>query len=269
MGAPCAPGLIDWLLVLETTLARPGRRWQAWLATILFALAAGCSSAPLAGKPCPCATGYKCCTASNMCVADDQQCPRCTPIKLMSMSITHDGGPHPQPDGGPDAVQFGTPPEQWVSYTFQGSSDDQATLTMTPDGIGFHVTATAVTAYAGVGLSFLGDDCIDGTDLTGVQFEFDGDLGGRRLKVSVVADDDVSTLFDMRGICTGGSTMCFGPTSLVDPTSGPHMVPFQGLAMGMPVDTLSRQHIIKVQWQLDPAVIPTVDFTISNVQFYR
>jgi hypothetical protein len=274
MGAPCTPGLIDSPSVLETTLARRGRRWQAWLATMLLALAAGCSSAPIAGKPCECPTGYVCCGLSQTCMANEAQCRRCTPVRFASpIMITRDGAPHSNPDGGPDAVQFGTPPA-WVSYTYPGSADDQATLTLTPDGNGFHVTATVMKAYAGVGLSYLGGndgtECIDGTDLTGVKFDFDGDPGGHVLKLSVAADDDVSTMFDPRGICTGG-TMCFGPSYNVHPVSGQNTVPFQLLDMGVPVSSLgslSLLHLIKVQWELDPATNPSADFTISNVQLY-
>jgi len=251
---------------------------MAWLGALLFAWAAGCSSAPLAGKSCPCATGYTCCQPSNTCVADNQQCPRCTPIKLTSMSITRDGAPHPQPDGGPDAVQFGADPEQWVSYTYQGTGQNVPTVAMTPDGNGFRVMASvdvsgggATYAYAGAGVSFLSkSECIDGTDLTGVEFEFACDVGqSKQLIVGVVADEDVSiTSGDLRGRCTGGMNTCFGQTVFVDATAGMHQVPFQSLTGGMPVGNLSLDHIVDVQWQLPAVQIPSADFTISNVQFY-
>jgi len=193
------------------------------------------------------------------------------------MSITRDGGPHPQPDGGPDAVQFGTPPEQWVSYTYEGTGQNVPTVEMTPDGIGFRVMASVdvstsgtTNAYAGVGLSFLSSsDCIDGTALTGVEFELAGDVGQPSLIVGVVADEDVSTMSgDLRGGCTGGMNMCFGPTAYVDAAAGMHKVPFQMLSGGMPVSKLSLDHIVDVQWQLPGVQIPVADFTISNVQFY-
>jgi hypothetical protein len=247
------------------------------LGIALLALAAGCTPAPLAGKSCPCAAGYTCCDASMMCVADTAQCsrPRCTPVKLTNPLITHDGAPHPQPDGGLPAVQFGTPPEQWVSYTYQGDGQAVPTLTMTPDGNGFHVTASvdvadssALNTYAGVGLSFLSDNCIDGSDLTGVQFDFDGDLGEPSLIVGVVSDSDLGTSFDPRGICTGSRTMCFGPTGFDNTDIGTHHVTFASLHGGMPIDKLDAGHIVNVQWQLPAVQIPMADFTISNVQFF-
>jgi hypothetical protein len=160
-------------------------------------------------------------------------------------------------------------PEQWVSYTYESDGQPVPTLTMTPDGSGFHATASVVTGFAGVGLSFLSDDCIDGTDLTGIRFDFDGDLAGRRLNVGVLAEDNVSTMYDGRGTCTGGRTMCFGPMSSISPTIGTNSVPFQSLTTGMPVPTLSTQRIINVQWELGAAQIADADFTISNVQFYK
>jgi hypothetical protein len=265
-------------------LVRPGRPRQAWLATALLALAAGCSSsAPLAGKPCPCATehGYTCCDASNMCVTEIAQCaapppPPCTSVKLMNLVIMHDGGPH-SGDGGPDAIQFGSEPELWVSYPFEGEGQQVPTIELTPDGNGFRVMASIdltasdqLNLYAGAGVSFLSPNCIDGSDLTGVQFEFAGDLGASQLFVGVVADEDVSTTTpDPRATCTGGKNKCFGPNHLVDATPGLHQVPFEILSGGMPVPKLSIGHIVDVQWQLPAVQIPHADFTISNVQFYR
>ena len=260
-------------------MARSGRCWQAWLATLLLALTVGCtSSAPLAGKPCPCATelGYQCCDASSMCVTNlATQCAtpprRCQSTKLMNPVITQNGGPDQTPDAGADAVQFGSSTEQWGSYTYPVSSSDQATLTMTPDGNGFHVTATVTSAYAGVGLSFVSDDqCVDGTDYAGVQFEFDGTTGGHVVRFIVMADDDVSHQDDMRGTCTGGSMSCYGPRTNVDPYTPLNMVTFDSLHSGSPDDVLDRQHIIKVQWEVEAASTPSeADFTISNVQFYQ
>jgi hypothetical protein len=242
---------------------------------MLLALVVGCTAAPLAGKPCPCdtAAGYTCCDATMTCVSDSALCmrARCTPIPSNDQTITRDGGPHAQSDGGVDAVQYGASPEQWVSYTYAGDPDhDWATLTLTPQGNGFHVVAHATTMYAGVGLSFLSDNqCIDGTDQRGVQFDFLGDTGAHLLKFSVMADDDVSTQFDTRGMCTGGSMMCYGPTKNVTPSMGLNMVAFDDLRSGMPVDRLTQQRIIKVQWEIEATTMPPdADFTISNVAFY-
>jgi len=188
---------------------------------------------------------------------------------LMNPVITQDGGPHQQPDGGADAVQFGTAEEQWVSYAYPDSSSDQATLTMTPDGNGFHVTAAVTGAYAGVGLSFQSDnECIDGTGWTGIQFEFVGDTAGHVVRFIVMADDDVSHQNDNRGTCRGGSMSCYGPRTNVNPNIALNMVPFDSLSSGTN-DVLDRQHIIKVQWEVEAANTPSAaDFMISNVRFY-
>jgi hypothetical protein len=272
MGAPRGQGLIDLASVQETTL---GRRWQAWLATVVLALAAGCTAAPLAGKPCGCATGYYCCDASNVCVTNlATQCaapPRCQPTKLMNPVITQDGGPDQSPDAGTDAVQFGVSTEQWGSYTYPVSSSDQAMLTMTPDGDGFRVTAIVTSAYAGVGLSFVSvDGCVDGTDYAGVQFEFNGTTAGHVVRFIVMANDDVFQQDDMRGTCTNGSNLCYGPWANVDPTMTPNKVAFDSLHSGFPDEVLDPQHIIKLQWEVqDNGTTSEADFTISNVQFYR
>jgi hypothetical protein len=174
-----------------------------------------------------------------------------------------------------DGVQFGAGAEQWVSYPFESDGQKIPVVEMTPDGNGIRIMASIdVTAsnpvYAGAGVSFLGKDCVDGADLTGVQFEFAGALGASQLLVGVVADDDVSntTSDDPRGTCTGGKNMCFGPMFQVDATPGTHRVDFQMLSGGMPVHELSVGHIVDVQWQLPPVPIANADFTISNVQFY-
>jgi hypothetical protein len=285
MGAPRAPGLIELPRVQEITLAQAGWRGQAWLAAALLALTAGCpSSAPLADKSCPCATeqGYYCCDASSMCVTNlATQCsmpppPPCTSHRLMDPIITHDGEPRPQ-DGGVDGVQFGAGTEQWASYTFEGDGQNTPIVKMTSDGNGIRImasldltTSDSSNTYAGAGVSFLGNDCVDATEWTGVQFDFAGDVGAPQLIMGVVAEEDVSTTSgDPRAICTAGKSKCFGPNAYVDATDGMHQVPFDILKGGTPVPKLSVGHIVDVQWQLPGDQIPHADFTISNVQFYR
>jgi hypothetical protein len=145
---------------------------------------------------------------------------------------------------------------------------------MLPEGNGVHVTASVVaiggvpSLYAGAGLSFLGNDCIDASDLTGVRFQLDGDLAQHSLAVGVVSIDDVSTMYDPRGICTGGMTQCYGPTAPVTPSVDPISVTFGSLFSGLPALGVDPRHIINVQWQLGSPTNTVADFTISNVQFY-
>jgi hypothetical protein len=268
MGVPCAPRLIDSPSVRETTLAQ---RWQAWVATVLLALAAGCSSAPLAGKSCPCSAGYMCCSPSMTCVVDASECI-CPSKPLANLLLTSGGTPIDGPDGGPPAVQFGVVPEQWVSYSFSGIGEPKPTLDGIPDGNGFHVTTNfaasvpdATQAFEGAGLSFQGDNyCVDGRNLIGVQFDLDKDLGGNQLVVGVVSNDDVATVFDTRGTCTEG-IKCYGTTASIPPVVGTNTVSFDQLSGGTSQMPLNRGQIVKVQWQVSAGA--QVDFTISNVQF--
>ena len=194
----------------------------------------------------------------------------------MNPVITHDGGPHPG-DGGPERFSLGPGTEQWVSYTFEGDGQQVPTVEMTPDGNGFRVMASIdlsasdqLNEYAGAGVSFLNSDCIDGTELTGVQFEFAGDAGASQISVGVLADEDISTTtMDPRATCTSGKNHVFGPNHYVDATLGVHRLSIEMLGGGMPVPKLSVGHIVGVQWQLSGVQIPHADFTISNVQFYR
>jgi hypothetical protein len=281
MGAPCAPGLIDCPSVLEKTLARSRRRWQAWQAAMLLALAAGCSSAPLAGKSCPCAAGYTCCDASMTCLADIAQCvtpppPPCSSKRPSSLFVTGNGLPPPShdlSDAGLPELKFGAAPEQWVSYSFQGT-EPMPTVEATPDGNGIHVVATfeghvtSALGYEGAGLSFGGVDCIDGTALTGVQFDFDGDLGGRQLEVGITSSDDIDVKY-LHGTCTAGDMKCYGPTIPMDPTPGTNSVLFTALTTGgAPAATLDTSRIVNVQWELHDAKNPIADFTITNVTFF-
>jgi hypothetical protein len=171
-------------------------------------------------------------------------------------------------------VTFGVLPEQWISYTYAGVDQPVPCLEATPDGNGIHVTAmfadtgSASNLYEGAGLAFLGDGCIDGDQLTGIQFDFAGDLGGRRLIVGVVASSDVSSEFT-HGTCPADAgAMCYGPTATLNPKLGTNQVAFSALTDGMPQAALDVHRILNVQWQLSAAENPNADFTISNARFY-
>jgi hypothetical protein len=252
----------------------------------LLALAVGCTAVPLAGKPCPCATdaGYFCCGTTMTCVADRAECPPPPPVVCASSPLdnpllTYDGATvTAEADAGTDtAVMFGNAPERWVSYIYKGTAETQnPSLEVTPNGSGFHVHASfdafagdGTQAFQGAGLSFVPDPtrapCIDGSDQTGVQFDFDGDVS--QLLMGVVSIDDLSTMFS-RGTCTLGM-MCFGPMASFMPMVGTNHVPFTDLRGGRPQPTIDVRHIVNVQWQVPVAGKLTADFTISNVRFYR
>ena len=176
-------------------------------------------------------------------------------------------------DAGAPQLKFGLDPaQQWVSYPYQGM-EPAPTVDASPDGNGIHVVATfeglvpTSLAYEGVGLSFIGAKCVDGSAWTGIRFDFDGDLGGRQLEVGVTSSDDLDAKF-MHGTCTAGDTKCYGPMIPIDPMSGTNSVLFTDLSGGMPSGTLDVTRIVNVQWQLHAAQNPTADFTITNVTFF-
>ncbi len=286
MGVASVLGLIDCASVEVDTFGSAPGLWRTWAGVVLLALANGCTAAPIAGKPCPCVDGsqYTCCETTMKCLADAAACPPpppaiCESSPLNNTTITYGGVTVPaSPDAGTDtAVMFGAGAEQWVSYVYKGTAETRnPSLEVTSDGNGFHVQATfeafagdATQAFQGAGLSFVPDmtrtPCIDGSDQTGVQFDFDGNVS--QLLMGVVSIDDLSTMFS-RGTCTLGM-MCFGPMASFIPTIGTNRVPFNKLMGGLPQTTLDVRHIVNVQWQVPAAGKPSVDFTISNVKFYR
>jgi hypothetical protein len=146
-------------------------------------------------------------------------------------------------------------------------------------------------AYEGFGLSYDSSSCIDGSTLTGVQFEFAGDLGEKMLIVAVTSANQVTAADDkIRGACTGQKATCYGassPRTLVG--AGPTMVKvaFTELMGGMAgmantsatggtggLDalagtTLDVTQIVNVQWMLHASADLGADFTIRDVSFYR
>ena len=254
---------------------------------VLLALANGCTPAPIAGKPCPCAPAdvYVCCETLQTCMADLKQCPPapptpCTSAKISSPIVTGNGLPPPTIDTtdagaidtGSPPLKFGDEPEPWISYPFRGT-EPWPTVSVSDDGNGIHVVATfegvvdTAEAFAGAGLAFAGDHCVDGTTLSGVQFDFDGDLGGRKLEVGVTSSEDLDSMYT-HGICTAGPMKCYGPSKPIDPMTGTNHVLFTELSAGLPSGTLDTSRIVNVQWQVHDAQNPRAEFTITNVMFF-
>jgi hypothetical protein len=192
---------------------------------------------------------------------------------------------------------FGDPPDRWASYTFHGMGENVPIADVIPDRSGFHIAMTFTQsvpdaqAYEGFGLSYDSSSCIDGSTLTGVKFEFAGDLGGKMLIVAVTSANQVTVANNLtRGRCQGQDTTCYGASAsrpFVD--AGPTMVqvPFTELSGGMAgtantsatggtggLDalagtTLDVTQIVNVQWMLHASANLGADFTIRNVSFYR
>ena len=279
---------------------RGGYSSGAGLWPLLFAIAAppGCTPAPLEGKACDqaadpaagglCAAGYVCCRSIDRCLKPGESCP-CSAIRMDDPIITTSGHPlvgEADPTEIARQLRFDAPSGQWVSYAFL--SDERTPVTdnvisdVTPDGSGFHVHASFVSAtstpllFEGFGLTYrVPDICIDGGGYTGVQFDFSGDLGGRTLITSVTSADDVSITKDARrGTCTYDFRLCYGPTHPSPETATPITdaipiaVTFDSLVGGMPHMGLDASRIVNVQWQLNAATNPVADFTIRNLKFY-
>jgi hypothetical protein len=280
MGAASVPGLIESSPVGVETFGGARRQWKVWLGSLLLALAIGCTAAPLAGKPCPCAiaSGYTCCETLQTCVTDIKQCPPapCLSAKNSSPIVTGNGLPPPilEPtDAGKTQLKFGAQPEQWVSYIFAGTPEPDPMVSASTDGNGIEVDVSfndlvnTANAFAGAGLTFVGDHCVDGTALDGVKFDFDGDLGGRQLEVGVGSSEDVDAKYP-HGTCTAGDMKCYGPTVPINPMTGRNTVWFTDLNNGTPAGTLDTSRIVNVQWQVHAAQSPTAHFTITNVTFF-
>ena len=249
------------------------------LCGVTLAPLAGCAPAPLAGKPCDCATGFTCCASTMRCIAAGERCP-CSSVTLDSPVITTRGSPLPAdlpPDAAaPAQLVFDAPAGQWVSYTFAGTGEPLPSAYVTAEGDGFRIDAgfaeavASPNAYEGFGLNFRTISCVDGSRYTGLQFEFEGDLGGRVLIVGATSADSVTVTDDVaRGACVGARSSCYGPSVSVPGTNlSPVQVPFAQLSGGMPNDTLDTSKIVDVQWQLGAAMNPRATFTIRNVAFY-
>jgi hypothetical protein len=276
MRALCALDLIDWPGMREVTGTGSAWSWMAAPGLLLLALAVGCTAAPLDGKPCPCvsASGYFCCGTTMTCVTDAGQCPAnpCTSKPLTNRVITQNSEiPQGPTDCGAHQLTFGIATEPWVSYTYSGMGEPLPCLEPAPNGGGLHVTETfspingGTLTFAGVGLAFNGDGCIDGTNLRGLLFDFNGDLGGSQLTVGVVSNNNISAAYP-HGTCTAG-IMCYGPTAAFNPVLGINPVLFSDLT-GPPTLTFDPLHILNVQWQVSAGTGLSADFTIRDVEFF-
>lgn len=253
------------------------RSWTAARGLMWLALAVGCTAAPLDGKPCPCVpdSGYVCCETTLTCMTDLAQCPPgpCASKPLSDLVLTSKGTSVPAaPGAGTDsAVMFGDYPEQWVTYVYAGTVEFNPTLVGTSDGSGFQVHASfqpladdSTQAFEGIGLTFLGDGCVDGSQLTRLDFDYEGNA--EQLQVGVVSVGDVSTAY-RNGLCTAGPK-CYGPAASFIPNTGTNEVFLDRLSGGMPELRLDRAHIMNVQWQVPASGRLNVDFTIRNVRFF-
>ncbi|HUL98998.1 MAG TPA: hypothetical protein VLU24_06195 [Mycobacterium sp.] len=196
--------------------------------------------------------------------------PLCPSIPPPSATITTQG------TGTGAALTFGAGSAQWGSYVYAAPGQPSPVATATADGNGIEIVDSFSPAdgggnYAGVGLYFMGTNCLDASTYTGIKFDFAGDLGGCALALGSASSADLDRVLNVgRGTCSAGATGCYGPSAAVTPGTTTVMVPFNTLAGGMPVGALDPANVVTVQWQLAPPASGTcaAHFTVSNVAFY-
>jgi hypothetical protein len=215
---------------------------------------------------------------SNACSGDASFiCPKIAPSSplITTLGTTTTGG-----------LTFGSPPDHWTSYTYGSKGQHAPAISPTPDGTGITIASSFVAPvtqnWMGVGLSFDGSSCLDGSAFTGVQFDFSGELGDCTLALAANFSANATTTdAPGRGSCPYNQYLaCYPPTTMVTPPSpmdagetGPttFKVPFTSLGGGSPTPRLDPATILSLQWQLNarsggPGC--TARFTVANVAFY-
>jgi hypothetical protein len=196
--------------------------------------------------------------------------PTCPSIPPPGATITTQGS------GTGATLTFGSASALWGSYAYAAPGQATPVGTATAGGNGLEIVGSFSPAdgggnYAGVGLYFMGVNCLDASTYTGIKFDLAGDLGGCALALGAASSGDLDSAVNPgRGFCSAGAGACYGPAAAVTPGAATVMVPFATLAGGMPVGTLDPSTLVTVQWQLAPPASGTcaADFTVSNVAFY-
>ncbi len=191
-------------------------------------------------------------------------------------------------DAAAPLLTFGSAQDAWGSYTYAGSGQTAPTAKATTDGNGMEIMGgfvppvTSSNNYAGVGLYYSSNDCLDLTGYTGLEFDFSGTLGGCSMQVGIgFSGDSSKNDGNPRASCAGTDSTCYPPSfnvttqALAATTASPTIkVPFTALSAGMPQSTLDPSSIITVQWQLTSPGSGGSDgscaavFTVENAKFY-
>ncbi len=233
----------------------------------IVALAPGASAAIDWGPP----------QVDNACEVDASV--TCQTVVLTNKSITTGG------ENGTTGLVFTPASYQWRSFSYAGSGQSAPAATVTPDGNGIQFTGGLVPPvsdnWSGLGLYFDSLKCIDGSNYTGVKFDFSGDLGGCSLVFGVNFSGDSSSADNpQRGDCSLGDANCYPPRSIAIPPSvsgsadaGPTTLrfPFALLTGGSPNAKIDPTTIMTVEWELSApsgGVGCSANFTVENVAFY-
>jgi hypothetical protein len=176
---------------------------------------------------------------------DGGSCPSRTPTTLTILGPTF--------AATPTGTAYGTAPDVWDVYPF--ASTGQALPSVTPSASMLAVSAHLlnsgpVQAWAGVGVSIEGTQCLDETNFgTGLQFTLGGNLGGCILVVDATTSPDESAAQDpCRGTCSAGAS-CRTPSAAVILT-GAVTIPNMLFGGGSPVDGLASKDLIGFRWRL-------------------
>ena len=141
-----------------------------------------------------------------------------------------------------------------------------------------HVTldapGTASAQYLGFGIYF--NDCIDGRQSSGVQFDLGGAVTGCTMQYAFNYREDDANATDPKGSCTLASCYAGMAALTVPATVTTASMPYSAVSGGVPIagplTPAAQTYLTGVQWQL---VVPAgatanckADLTIDNVTFY-
>jgi hypothetical protein len=149
---------------------------------------------------------------------------------------------------------------------------------------GWHIMATTTgmtsAQYWGADIFFngdsLGNDCVDATAFTGIQFDISGTIGGTGCTVQYSTNDSAhsNNASDPKG---AGDSTSYSPQKAItiSSTVTTMMMPFTGTdapSGGSPATGVDKSKLTGAQWQFTTAAGTTnscmVDITIDNVKFY-
>lgn len=151
---------------------------------------------------------------------------------------------------------------------YMGSGTTDFNFVVNPTDAVLEVTGT-INDYAGFGMWF--GPCTDASTFTGVQFDISGIVGeAGRMVVQFQTSED-KAVEDGRGECTAAS--CVSPQATVEgvtETVTTVQLPFDSFAGGAPVDTLSPDQLLAIQFQFEceTDAACAVDVVIDNLEFY-
>jgi len=149
-------------------------------------------------------------------------------------------------------IVYGTSPALWATFSAHGTGQLPVTLSVNSSG-GLTVRASIYSAdgsYANAqaGLAYVGTNCLNASQYTGIRFELTGDFGKCGMLFEVIdAEDTPSSAVPGKAECT--ASRCIDPYfRLTKP--GVYEVPFSALANGAPMPTVDTTSIIGMQWLL-------------------